>query len=126
MDRTRRLLMSVTASALLAGGGGTTPGLPEARAATTDDRLEPYYNPQGEQAKITEVSQIISSLLAGVQEENAMSLNELIERRPDLNRRIAGKAIEVLLRQGRIKKTGDGTKDKPFRYYDQSRSGHGG
>lgn len=118
--------MSVTASALLTGGGGMTPALTEARAAATDDRLEPYNQPQAEQAKINEVSQIISSLLAGVQEENAMSLNELIERRPDLNRRIAGKAIELLLRQGRIRRTGDGTKDKPFRYYHPSRDGNGG
>ena len=55
-----------------------------------------------------------------------MSLNELLERRPDLERGAAEKAIRGLLKQGKIRKTGEGTKNKPFRYYDRSRGGHGG
>ena len=183
MDRTRRLLLSVAASALLAGSGGTNASLSESRAATvSSETIEPYaqttqteatilkllktveaanamsldqilakepslnrnaaqraldklvgagklgrtangqyYDPgAAEERKIAKAVEIISSLLRGVREEKALSLNELLENRPDLNRATAKKAVEQLVAQGEIKITSDA------RYYDRSRGGHGG
>src|ERR1700687_6412609 len=126
MDRTKKLLRSVTASALLAG---SNPNTLDARAMRRIEnvrhRLDGSYSPQTPD-QVAQASQIISNLLSSVQEENAMSLNELLERRPDLERGAAEKAIRGLLKQGKIRKTGEGTKNKPFRYYDRSRGGHGG
>jgi len=180
--------MSVAASALLAGSGGTNPSLSESRAATVNsETIEPYaqtaqseakilkllktveagnamsldqilakdpslnrntaqralerlvgagkiartgngqdkpyqyYDPlAAEERKIAKAVEIISSLLRGVREDKALSLNELLESRPDLNRGTAKKAVEQLVAQGEIKITSDA------RYYDRSRSGHGG
>ncbi|HXM36469.1 MAG TPA: hypothetical protein VN920_14845, partial [Pyrinomonadaceae bacterium] len=93
MDRTRRLLMGVTASALLAAGGGkTNPGLANPTALTTNsETVEPnlaatatatpyrYYHPQtAESRKVAAASAVISKLLFGIQEQNAMTLNELL------------------------------------------------
>jgi predicted transcriptional regulator len=91
------------------------------RTGNGQDKPYLYYNPQAaEERKIAAALPIISSLLRGVGEQAALSLNELVERRPDLNSGTAKKAIEQLVAQGEIKRTSDD------RYYDKSRGGHGG
>ena len=140
MDRTRRLLMGVTASALLtAGGGKTNPGLAKATALTMNsETVEPnlaatvteayrYYQPQTDESrKIAAAAAVITKLLSGVPEQSAMTLNELLARKPELDRGIAEKALAGLVKSEQIRRTGDGTQFKPFRYYDRSRGGTGG
>ena len=92
-----------------------------ARIGNGRDKPYQYYNPPAvEDRKMAGAVTLISSMLRGVQEENAVSLNELLERRPDLDRGTAKKAIEQLVQKGEILRTTDD------RYYDRSRGGHGG
>jgi predicted transcriptional regulator len=91
------------------------------RTGNGQDKPYLYYNPQAaEERKIAKALPIISGILQGVREENALSLSQLVERRPDLNSGTAKKAVEQLVAQGEIKRTSDD------RYYDRSRGGHGG
>ena len=91
------------------------------RTGNGQDKPYQYYNPQAaEDRKVAKALPTISGLLRGVREENALSLNQLIERQPDLNRATAKKAIEQLVAQGEIRRTNDD------RYYDKSRGGGGG
>ena len=65
MDRTRKLLMSVAASALLTGSGGTNPSLSEVRPTTVNsETIEP--DPQAAQGEA-----IILRVLKTVEPENA-------------------------------------------------------
>lgn len=118
MDRTRKLLMGVTASVLLSGV--TNPLVAEPAVLTVNPQQQPDQ-------KVTAASNIITELLSGVPEQNALTLNELLAKRPDLNRRYAERAIVDLLNRNLIRRTGDGTTYKPYRYYDRYRgSGLGG
>ena len=132
MDRTKRLLMGVTASALLLGSSEASADLlqPISRAPTREaDKLLPRLLKTGqgeEDRKIAEASTIISDLLSNVPEQSAMTLDQLLAKRPDLKRDTAEKAIQKLLEEAKIKKTGEGTQTKPFKYYGRSRYGSGG
>ncbi len=121
MDRTKKLLMGVTASALITGASVDVNRAAPERTLSTVYELTPQTDP-----KVTEAANVISTLLFGVQEQNAMTLNQLLAKRPDLNRSNAEKAIDDLLRRGMIRRTGDGSQYKPYRYYDKSRGGTGG
>ena len=121
MDRTRKLLMGVTASALITGASADVNRAAPERTVTTAYEQTPQTDP-----KVTEAANVISTLLYGVQEQNAMTLNQLLAKRPDLNRPNAEKAIADLFKRGLIRRTGDGSQYKPYRYYDKSRGGAGG
>src|SRR5262249_61579866 len=111
MDRTKRLLMSVTASALLTGSGGTNPSLSEVRAtATNAETVEP--DPQTTQSEAT-----ILRLLKTVEQENAMSLDQILAKVPSLKRNTAQKALGKLVGAGKIARIGNG-RDKPYQYYN--------
>jgi ribosomal protein S25 len=85
-----------------------------------------YYNPRAaDERKLAEATKTISDLLFGLTAENAISLPELLAKRPGLDRGIAEKAIRDLLKQGKIRQTGDDTQNRPLRFYDRSRGGHG-
>lgn len=128
--------MGVTASALLAAGGGkTNPSLAKAMnsetvepnlAATVTEAYRYYQTPTDESRRVASASAVITTVLFGVPEQNALTLNELLAKRPDLDRRITEKALVALVRNGQIRQTGDGTKFQPYRYYDRSRGGTGG
>lgn len=142
MDRTRKLLMGVTASALLVTGQATTdPGLAKAAAWTTDsanvesNRIEGafryYYQKKGttvdpdESRRVASAAAVITELLRGRDERNALAVFEMVQMKPELTRPIADKAIEGLMNSGQIKRTGAGTKFNSYRYYDKGRSGSG-
>ena len=142
--------MGVTASALLAAGGGeTSSGLANANALTKiSEMVEPnlpatateaasryyYQRPQQPQQppqtddsrRVAAAAAVITSVLFNVQEQDALTLNQILTKRPDLDRRIAERALAGLIQNGQIRRTGDGTQVKPYRYYDKSRSGSGG
>ena len=139
MDRTRKILMGVTASALLAAGHASTDSSLAMDSASVEPNLHAtvidaasrYYYPQtgheldeslGRRTAILAITKVLN----GVQEQNALTLDEILARRSDVNRKYAEKVIPGLLNRGEIRRTGDGTQAKPFRYYDRARSGSGG
>lgn len=119
MSRTKKLLMGVTASALITGA--TVEINQAARAVLTVTQQEP-------DKAVADAADDIYQLLYKVSEQDALTLDELLAKKPDLNRDIAEKAIKLLLDKGFIKSTGDGTRYKPYRYYDKivHTGGHGG
>jgi hypothetical protein len=190
MDRTKKLLMSVTASALLTGGAVANPNVSELTATTNREAPEfdpqdqadrailsvlrtvereqaltldeiiaratslnrnsaefslrrlliqkkvertgsqppfRYYNPQAaEIRKTNEAQSIITGILRGVAVENALSLDQILAKRPDLERGIAEKVVKTLVTNGEVRRTGDNTSSRPYRYYDRVRNGYGG
>jgi len=131
--------MGVTASALLAAGGGKTNSGQGTVLAMNPETVEPnlaatvtevpyrYYLPQTDESrKVAAASAVITNVLFGIPEQNALTLNELLAKRPDLDRKITEKALAALVKSVQIRRTGDGTQFKPFRYYDKSRGGGGG
>ena len=53
----------------------------------------------------------------GDPKEHALSLDEILAKDSRLDSDTAKTALRDLIRDGSVRKTGDGTKDKPFRYY---------
>jgi len=117
MNRTKKLLMGVTASALLTGATGEINQAARAMLTVTQTQPDP---------QVMDAANVIRDLLYKVSEQDALTVNELLAKRPQLKRRNVEKAITWLLDQGDIRKTGDGTQYKPYRYYDRFRGGHGG
>ena len=118
MNRTRKLLIGVTASALLTGATGEINQAASAVPTVTQTQPDPA---------VDDAVSVIQELLYRVSEQDALTLDELRAKRPDLKRDIAEKAIKILLDGGSIRRTGDGTRYKPYRYYDRvRRGGHGG
>ena len=145
MDRTRKLLMGVTASALLVTGQAKTDaGLAQATAWTVDSAnvdsngieaaCRYYYQKKGggmtadadESRRVASAAAVITELLNGRNEQSALAIFEMIQMKPELNRPVAEKAIAGLMNSGQIRRTGEGSKFKPYRYYDKVRSGSGG
>ena len=140
MDRTRKLLMGVTASALLvAGHAKTDPTIAKTTSWKMDSaNVEPdgieaasrYFYQKGgdvdDSRRVSSAAAAITQMLSGVQEQNALAVFEILQRRPDLDRNTVERAIAGLMRWGQIRRTGAGSKDRPFRYYDKARSGSGG
>ena len=133
--------MGVTASALLATGHATTHSSlaktmdsaivePDLHASVSEAASRYYYPQTGHEmdeslGRRTAIL-AITKVLNGVQEQNALTLDEILTRRSDVNRKYAEQVIPGLLNRGEIRRTGDGSQAKPFRYYDRARSGSGG
>jgi len=204
MDRTKKLLMSVTASALLSGNALGNGSLPEIRSGTTNSEItEPdyqadfvaqseevtlrklrwigadkpilleeifekftrpsdnypyapavsrkaaqdmltslvrrgkirrigngqdqpyrYYNPRAVEDRQFDLTRTaVIDVLYRVAVENALSVDEVLARRPDLDRRMIERVLEQLRMDGDIRRTGNNTASRPYRYYDRSRRG---
>jgi hypothetical protein len=118
MNRTKKLLMGVTASALITGATGEINQAASAGLTFIQTQPDPA---------VDNAVNIIRDLLYGVSEQDALTLDQLRAKRPELKRDAAEKAIKILYDAGSIRRTGDGTRYKPFRFYDKVRSGgHGG
>ena len=113
MDLTKKLLMSVTASALLVGSGGMDPGFTTAQSGPKNS------NAPQEDPEVTEAAQAIYSLLKNLSPQTAMSLADIMHEESDMKRAVAEKAIKKLMRSGKIRRIGSDSKDDPYRYYDR-------
>ena len=105
MDRTKKLLMGVTASALLSGASAEIN-----RTTAKETVLTVNLQIQPDQ-KVINSATIISQVLYNVPEQNALTLNEILAKRPDLNRAMAEKALDYLKKKGDVRVTGDGTQE---------------
>jgi hypothetical protein len=113
MNRSKKLMAGVIILVLLSVG---TSELTLAHRKALPLPGNPFVQPDP-----TETA--IQNLLRDVPKQKAMTLNEILTRRPDLERSKAQAAIKKLLGK-KIWQTGDGSRYRPIRYYGQ-RSGVG-
>ena len=111
MDNTKKLMTSVTASALLLGLGATNTHVIAAPVAAW------RQGATNEDPAVDEAQKIILEVLKGKKEETAMSLEEILGKVPSLNSDAATKALKKLVHAGSVLKT---NKDK---YYVRTSSG---
>ncbi len=151
MDRTKKLMTSVTASILMIGPTSFDQ-LPQQKARCQDnltvrpgDRFvwppltvlagtiagasEMEWAASGPRtskgsAEVEEAAQLILGQLPD-SETQAKSLDELLKLKElsKIKRATAEKALQMLLEQGDIRRTGAGTKERPFRYFKRKSTG---
>jgi hypothetical protein len=109
MDRTKKLLMSITASALLTGLAESISISSAAHAALSNPKA-PERN-----LEIEKTGDIISRLLEGVGKKDAMSVDEILEKEPHLKRDVVQKALSEMIDNGTLRRTRSGTY---FKYYE--------
>ena len=118
MNRTRKLLMSVAASVLLAGSSAANSRLLEERASTRNSETLDQ-DPKQEEAEET-ITRILTAAVKdqpGDAKEHAMTIDEILAKDSSLDSETTKAALKDMIRDGLVRKTGDGTQDKPFRYY---------
>lgn len=108
MDRTRKLLMSIAASALLTGLAESNSISSAAHAAPSNPKA-PERN-----LEIEKTEDIIFKLLKDVHKKDAMSVDEILEKQPRLKRDVVQKALSEMIDDGRLRRTRNGT----YLYYE--------
>jgi hypothetical protein len=121
MNRTKRLMTAVTTSLLLTGTIPTNGALAARQDQTAPQPDESWKtDPQVQKAADTILYWLMGSTL-----EQAKTQDDVQKQFPAMTPDLVGKALKLLIYQGQIKRTGDGTKGNSYRYFEHS-GGHGG
>ena len=124
MHRTRRLMTYVTTSVLMAGTQSLvlTADAPNA-AVSSQDASGPSQNPKTD-PKVQQAANDIYEWLKDTPKDQAKTADEIAKKFPSIQPSQLQGAL-ILLRQGRLTTTGNGTKTDPLRYFG-ARSSSGG
>lgn len=118
MKKTRALMASITASMLLG-----TPVYAPAGSTPSQQQNSSQPSTSKDDAKVVESADAIAKWLA-TDREQAKSAEEIQKNFPKLTNSDVQAALDYLIDNNRIRRTGDGTKDSPYRYYVSA--GHDG
>jgi hypothetical protein len=122
MNRTKKLMTAVTASLLLSSTISTIGAMVSTQAQTAPETDESWKtNPQVEKAAGT-----ILDWLKGTTLSEAKTADEISKKFPDLGSTLVENALKRLIWQGDIKRTGDGSVDNPYKYFEHRSGGGGG
>jgi hypothetical protein len=114
MTKTAKLMASITASFLSLGsatGSATTMFSQQAQETTPND------SGKTDQA-VRDNADSIMTWLEGTTLSTAKSMDEVAKQFPQFTQEQIQKALDGLRHEGKIKRSGDGTKDSPYRYYE--------
>jgi hypothetical protein len=122
MNKTAKLMSSITASLLALGsatGSATTMFNQEAQETKPDDswKTDPAVRDNADS---------IMAWLEGTTSSTAKSMEDVAKQFPQFTQEQIQKALDRLRYEGQIKRSGDGTKDSPYRYYETPSHGRGG
>jgi hypothetical protein len=119
MNRTRKLMGSVTASVLLMGVQDL--GFSAQRISTVASNPPPTQ-PDEAWKKDPEVGRAAEAIFEKLENTNltdAKSLNEILKQVPGVKPNLAEQALKRLIWEGRIKRSGQGTNTDPYRWYER-------
>jgi hypothetical protein len=114
MTKTAKLMASITASLLSLGsatGSATTMFSQQAQETNPDDSWK-------EDPAVRDNADSIMPWLKGTTQSQAKTVDEVAKQFPQLTHEQVQKALERLKFDGDVKRTGDGTKESPYRYYE--------
>ena len=114
MNKTAKLMASITASLLALGsatGSATTMFSQQAQETNPNDswKTDPAVRDNADS---------IMAWLGGTTLSEAKSMDDVAKQFPQFTQEQIQKALDRLRYEGQIKRTGDGTKDRPYRYYE--------
>lgn len=111
MKKTRALMASITASMLLG-----TPVCAPAGSTPSEQQSTSQPSTSKNDAKAVENADAIAKWLV-VDREHAKSPEEIQKNFPEMTKSDVQAALDYLIDNNRVRRTGDGTKDSPYRYY---------
>ena len=116
MNKTAKLMASITAS-LLALGSGT--GSVTTMFSQQAQEIEPDDSSKTDPAVRANADSIMAGL-KGTTLSTAKSLDDVAKQFPQFTPEQIQKALDQLRNEGNIVRSGDGTKDSPYRYYEKA------
>ncbi len=124
MNRTKKLMTGVTATVLLFGQAPMN-----SNSVSAQPMAQNQKKPADESA-VSKAESVLLGILETTDRENALSLEDLLKKKPTLKRAVAQKALMKLEDEEEIRKTGNGSENDPYKYYGKytpsSHKGHGG
>jgi hypothetical protein len=122
MNRTKKLMTTVTTSLLLTG---TVPGPALVSSAFGQTASQPEEKWKTDTA-VGDAADQICGWLKDKSVADAKTVDEIRKQFPALGTPMVDNALLRLNYEQTCKRLGDGTKEKPYRYYGHSPSGGGG
>jgi hypothetical protein len=120
MDRTRKLMSTITASVLLAGAQGVPSPALSASAVVSKQPTTQSEETWKKDPEVARVAEIIFEQLKGTDKEDALPMMAILADAPEVKPATAELGIKKLEYQNRIKRSGSGTKEDPYRWYEKS------
>lgn|SRR5215813_844029 len=119
MNRTRKLMTYVTTSLLIAGAQNLA--LPNDSATTVSDQgSSPPDQGSKTNPKVRQAAQDIYEWLKATPKDQSKTADEIAQNFPTLQPRQVQDALAQLRLECRLRTTGFGTKDDPYRYFGAS------